>query len=634
MAGGKVLGGAQLSLLGWVRLTVAGHDVDLGPARQRTLLAVLAASAGQQVALDTLIDRVWGDDPPSAARAGVYAYMSRLRQVFAGAGMPAMPRRAGSGGYLLDLDADRVDLLRFQRLVAAAHQSSGTDQSRAAALDRALALWRGPALADLAGPWVLRTRESLAQQRLDAVLLWAELHLRLGRPGPVIGPLRDLAGQYPLVEPLAARLIEALGRDGRPAEALASYAATRRLLVTQLGAEPGAELRRLHQAVLAGELDGSGAGPAAAAPVPRPRRLHDPLRSAAPAPAQRPAQLPRDAAGFTGRRADLAALDATLRETGERPAATVAVTGMAGVGKTGLVVHWAHRVRNRFPDGQLYVDLRGFSPDGQPVTPAEAIRGLLDGLGVPAGRMPPTLAARAALYRSLLADQRVLVVLDNARGAEQARPLLPGAPGCLVVVASRDRLSPLVADGAHPLNLDPLTPAEARALLAGRLGAARMATEPTAASQIIAGCAGLPLALTLVAARVIQSGFPLGAIAAEFAEARGRLDAPAAGELRAAFSWSYDGISAGAAALFTLLGVQPGQDITAERAADLTGQPRPRARRLLAELAGATLLTEHAPGRYSCHHLLRAYAADLARTTEESRSGRSAGGPGVGPLDC
>jgi DNA-binding SARP family transcriptional activator len=617
---GTVLG-AQLSLLGWVRLTVAGRDVDLGPARQRTLLAVLAVSAGQPVPLETLVDRVWGDRPPSAARAGVYAYMSRLRQVFAGAGLPAMPCRAGAGGYLLDLAADRVDLLRFQRLVAQAHQGTGTDQGRAAALDRALALWRGPALADLAGPWVLRTRESLALQRLDAVLLWAELHLRLGQPGLVIGPLRELAGQYPLVEPLAARLIEALGRDGRPAEALAAYAATRRVLITQLGTEPGAELRRRHEAILAGEHDSAGGIPASPPPGATPARppaQQPPVRVPAGQrpPVRRPAQLPRAAAGFTGRQPELATLDAALPEPGGQSTPVAAVTGTAGVGKTALVVHWAHRVRDRFPDGQLYVDLRGYSADGRPVAPTEATRLLLDGLGVPAERVPPTLAARTALYRSLLADQRVLVVLDNARGAGQARPLLPGAPGCLVVVASRDRLTPLVADCAQFLHLDLLTAADARTLLARRLGTARIAAEPAAVEQIIAGCAGLPLALTIAAARAIQSGFPLGAIAAEFAEAGGRLDLPAVDELRAAFARSYEGISADAAALFRRLGTHPGRDVTAGQAADLTGQPRARAHRLLTELAEATLLVERSPGRYSYHSLLRAYAADLARATE------------------
>jgi DNA-binding SARP family transcriptional activator/tetratricopeptide (TPR) repeat protein len=600
---------------------VGGHEVNAGPARQRTLLAALAVEAGQRVPMETLIDRVWGEAPPSAAREGVYAYMTRLRQVFARAGLAHPPLRPGSGGYALELDPERVDVLRFQRLVADARQDRDADDSRVAALDRALGLCRGPALAGLSGPWVVRTRELLAQQRLDAVLLWAALQMRLGRAGVVVAPLRELAGQHPLVEPLAARLIEALGRDSRPAEALACYAATRELLVAQLGTEPGAELRRLHQAILAGDLDGTAAAaPPAAVPA------------TVPAAGQRPAQLPRDIGGFVGRGAELAALDAALAEGGREPAAMVisTISGTAGVGKTALAVHWAHRVRDRFPDGQLYLDLRGFGPGRRVVAPADAIRGFLDGLGVPAARLPPDLDAQAARYRSVLADRRVLVVLDNARDAEQARPLLPGAPGCLVVVTSRDRLSPLVADGAHPVDLDLLTPTESRAVLVRRLGAERVAAEPEAAEQVIVRCARLPLALTIAAARVLQSGFPLDTVAAELAQAQGRLDALAPGdpasEVRAAFSWSYDALTPAAARLFRLLGLLSGPDISVAAAASIAGHPRPDARRLLAGLARASLITEPAPGRYACHDLLRAYAADLSRAVDTGAERRAATG--------
>jgi tetratricopeptide (TPR) repeat protein len=353
-----------------------------------------------------------------------------------------------------------------------------------------------------------------------------------------------------------------------------------------------------------------------------------------PRPAAVPAQLPGDVGGFAGRDQPLAWLDGLLASAaGGRPAAVVisAVSGTAGVGKTALAVHWAHRVAHRFPDGQLYVNLRGFDPGGQVMAPAEAVRGFLDALDVPAERIPPSLDAQAGLYRSLLAGRRVLVVLDNARDAEQVRPLLPGTPTALVVVTSRNQLSGLVAvDGAHPLMLDLLTEAEARELLARRLGPDRLAAEPDAVAQIIGCCARLPLALTIAAARAEQSGFPLATLAAELDKASGRLDALDAGDavsrVRAVFSWSYIALEPAAARLFRLLGLHPGPDISAAAAASLAAHPPAEMRRMLAELTRASLLTEHTPGRYAFHDLLRAYAAELAYTHDPADQRRAAVG--------
>jgi tetratricopeptide (TPR) repeat protein len=338
----------------------------------------------------------------------------------------------------------------------------------------------------------------------------------------------------------------------------------------------------------------------------------------------RPAQLPADVYGFAARGDQLARLDALLASaTDEQPTGVVisAVSGTAGVGKTALAVHWAHRVREKFPDGQLYVNLRGFDPGAQAMAPAEAVRGFLDALGIPPERVPPNPDSQAALYRSLLDGKRVLVVLDNARDAEQARPLLPGTPAALVLVTSRNQLSSLVAaDGAHPLTLDLLTKAGARELLARRLGADRLAADPAAAEEIITFCARLPLALTIAAARAEQTGFPLTTLTAELAEDGGRLDALDTGDpatqVRAVFSWSYTALTPAAARLFRLLGLHPGPDIAAPAAASLAGHPRPVARRLLAELTRSSLIAEHAPGRYAFHDLLRAYAAHLAHSTD------------------
>jgi hypothetical protein len=299
-----------------------------------------------------------------------------------------------------------------------------------------------------------------------------------------------------------------------------------------------------------------------------------------------------------------------------------AIAGTAGIGKTALAVHWAHRVADRFPDGQLYVNLRGFDPSGSPMAPAEAVRGFLDGLQVPPQGIPASLEAQAGLYRSLLAGRRMLVLLDNARDAGQVAPLLPGAPGCLVLVTSRNQLPGLVAAaGAHPVALDLLSRDEAVQLLARRLGDDRLTAEPDATDELVTWCAGLPLALAIVAARVAtHPAFPLAVLADQLREARDGLDGFDAGDTttdaRAVFSWSYRALSAPAARLFRLLGLHPGADVTTGAAASLAGLPPAHVRPMLAELASAHLVTEHTPGRYAFHDLLRAYAGELAHTMD------------------
>ena len=345
-----------------------------------------------------------------------------------------------------------------------------------------------------------------------------------------------------------------------------------------------------------------------------------------------PRQLPMDVPGFTGRAEPLRELDGLLAGDGTAPATVVisAIAGTAGVGKTSLALHWAHRVADRFPDGLLYVNLRGFDPSGAPTSPAEAIRGFLTALQVAPDRIPVGMDAQAALYRSLLAGRRVLVVLDNARDAEQVRPLLPGTPGCVAVVTSRNQLTGLVAtEGARPLPLALLSTVEARELLARRLGDERVAAEPAAVDGIIAECAGLPLALAIVAGRTAgRPGLSLAEVACELRETRGRLDAfdteDRATDLRTVFSWSGDRLSPAAARLFRLLGLHPGADIGEPAAASLAGVPRLRVRPMLAELTRANLLTEHTPGRYGFHDLLRAHATELARTTETDDDRRAA----------
>ncbi|WP_433292042.1 tetratricopeptide repeat protein [Actinoplanes sp. CA-030573] len=339
-----------------------------------------------------------------------------------------------------------------------------------------------------------------------------------------------------------------------------------------------------------------------------------------------PAQLPLDPAGFTGRDRELAHLDALAAGAAGRGVIISAVSGTAGVGKTALAVRWAHRVRDRFPDGQLYVNLRGFGPSGPPLSPSDALRGFLDGLGVPPQRIPADLAARAALYRSALAGRRMLILLDNAGDAEQVRPLLPGVPGCVVVVTSRDRLAGLsVTDGAQLLLLDVLTAEGARSLLARRIGADRVRAEPQAADEIVKACARLPLALAIVAARAAaHPAFSLHAIAAELRETR--LDVLAgpdpATDVRAVFSWSYRRLSPPASRLFRLLGVHPSPVSGAGALAALAGIAPAAIRPLVAELVAANLLAEPQPGRFGCHDLLREYARDLASPEAGDAVGR------------
>jgi tetratricopeptide (TPR) repeat protein/transcriptional regulator with XRE-family HTH domain len=338
-----------------------------------------------------------------------------------------------------------------------------------------------------------------------------------------------------------------------------------------------------------------------------------------------PRQLPAAVMGFAGRAAELAVLTRILDDAAAGAPGTVvisAIGGTAGVGKTALAVHWAHQVAGRFGDGQLYVNLRGFDPSGIPATAGEAVRGFLDALGVPAERIPPLPEAQASMYRSVLADRKMLIVLDNARDEQQVRPLLPASPASLVIVTSRSQLAGLAAgDGARVLSLDVLSHAEAVQLLAARLGHARAAAEPAAVDRIASLCACLPLALAVAAARAAAwPKFPLAALAAELADSAGRLDALDAGDpaanVRAVFSWSTRQLSGEAARMFRLLGIHPGPDISAAAAASLAGRAQPQARRLLGDLTRAHLIAEHAPGRYAFHDLLRAYAADQARDTD------------------
>ncbi|WP_367325635.1 BTAD domain-containing putative transcriptional regulator [Streptomyces sp. HUAS ZL42] len=604
----------EFRLLGEVQVLAADRPLDAGTPRQQAVLAALAVDPGRPVPIETLIDRIWGEDPPAEARNVLYSHLSRIRQLFKQAAAlgdgAAVRLERRHAGYVLDIDPGLVDLHRFGRLADQGRAPSSTEADRASVLAEALGLWRGTPLAALTGEWAANVRESCHRRRLDAAVHWARAELRLGRTEAVITTLPDLIAEYPLAEPLEGLLMEALHAAGRGAEAIDRYTTVRARLADALGTDPGPELRTLYEAILRGELrPGPGADQAAATTM----------------KATVPAQLPPDLYGFTGREAQLRRLDALLPpaspDTLARAVAIAAIDGMAGIGKTALAVHWAHRAAHRFADGQLYVNLRGFDPTGTPMTPEEVVRGFLDALGVPRERIPATLEAQVGLYRSLLTGRRILVLLDNALDVEQVRPLLPGAPGCMAVVTSRNRLSGLVTTaGAHPLSLDLPSVDEARDLLVHRLGAKRVGAESATVDEIVAMCARLPLALAIVATRAAtQPGLPLAVLAAELREAQGGLaeftDPDLESDVRAVFSWSYQQLSPGAALLFRLLGAHPGPDIAMPAAASLAGRPVAEVRPLLAELTRANLL-ERTPVRYAFHDLLRAYATELAPTLD------------------
>ncbi|HEV2372088.1 MAG TPA: BTAD domain-containing putative transcriptional regulator, partial [Streptosporangiaceae bacterium] len=427
----------------------------------------------------------------------------------------------------------------------------------------------------------------------------AEAMLGLGGHRELVGELAALATAHPLRERTRALLMMALFRDGRQADALAVYTQTRTLLAEELGIDPGQQLQQLHQRILAGDpvLATPGGRPGTGLPQPH--------------------QLPPRSAHFVGRSGELHRLTMLLGTT----TGTVlisAINGTAGIGKTTLAVHWAHQVADQFPGGQLYVNLRGFDPSATPLTPAEALHGFLTAFGLPPERIPVTTDERAALYRSLVADRKMLVLLDNARDADQVRPLLPGGPACLVVVTSRNRLISLVSqEGAHPFTLDVLSAEEATALLARRIGADRIAAEPQVAAELIDSCGRLPLALAIVAARAaLHPGFPLATLAEELRQVPARLDALDTGDpqanLRAVLSWSVAALSDQAAGVFALLGLAPGPHISLTAAASLIAVPLAKARALLHELEDAHLLQQHVPGSYRMHDLTRQYAHEYA----------------------
>ncbi len=623
-----------IGLLGPLQVSVNGAAVAVPAARQRAVLAILAVRAGELVSADELADTLWDGTPPDRAADTIRNYMKRLRlRLGSGGGriVTCRPR-----GYRLEAAEDELDLWLFTRLCRDGESAVRAGDWPAAfeALGRALGLWRGMPFDDTRCERLQREQvPPLSELRLRAAEWRAEAGLALGKTTELASELAAWCAAEPLHERFAVLRMLALYRSGRQADALAVYRLAHQMLVGELGVEPGAELSRVHQQILAHD---PALTPSERDTVPVPRSATKPPVGQAGRPdGVVPRQLPATVAHFAGRSAELEVLTGLAEQAASGAGGTVvisAIGGTAGVGKTALAVHFAHQVARQFPDGQLYADLRGFSPAREPASPVRVIRGFLEALGVAVQAVPADADAQAGLYRSVLAGKRMLVVLDNARDAAQVRPLLPGSAGCLVVVTSRSQLTGLAATGdARLLALGLLTEHEARELLAGRIGAARVEAEPEAVDDIIALCARLPLALAITAARAgARPAQPLAAVVAGLRAAGGPLDALEAGEpaasVRAVFSWSYDQLSPQAARLFRLLGVHPGPDISAPAAASLAQVEPTRASQSLTELAHFHLITEHTPGRYAFHDLLRAYASEQARAVDSDRVRRAATG--------
>ncbi len=676
----RVLGPLEVwSEKGWTAISAA---------KWRSLLACLLLRQGQLVSTETLIFELWGDSPPAKANNLVSIYVHRLRRLIGDIEGKVLVYRAP--GYLLRLGPGDLDLHEFESLVEAGRSAlaAAHPESAAAQLAEALALWRGPLLADVPhSAQITAEAERAVELRLAAAELRGEADLACGRPATVIPEMRRLAAENPLREGLWLLLMRALDMAGRHAEALETYAQARKVISGELGVDPGAELQRLHQELLAADAKpappkrpsregvqvrarpSGGHSPAAPAPqaeqadrdqtpaagigeeIPLDEVLGTiaigsfsdsaaapgaPAAALAAGPLPRPAQLPADIGDFTGREAHVRHLCQMLvqEDDGTNPGAVriAVVAGAAGLGKTTLAVHAAHQVRASFPDGQLHVDLLGASP--QPAAPGEVLARFLRDLGVDGDKVPTGDEERAALYRTRLTGLRVLVLLDNAKDAAQIRRLLPGSASCAVLVTTRSRIPDLARTRFIDLNV--LEDTEALMLFSRIVGDDRPAEEPDATAAVLVACAGLPLAIRICAARLAVRGqWKVATLAHRLRDERRRLDELEAGDLavRASFQVSYDSLRAGKrgvdpARAFRLLGMWQGPSISLPAAVALLGEPEDDVATALEALVDANLLESPAPDWYRFHDLLRFYATERAQA-EESEADL---GDGVGRL--
>jgi DNA-binding SARP family transcriptional activator/tetratricopeptide (TPR) repeat protein len=599
-------------MLGPLEVRAGESWTGVSAPKWRTLLAVLLLHPGQVVSMGQLADEVWGTHPPPGARKLVSGYVARLRQLIGDPDGRVLETRAP--GYRLMVVQSDLDVSRFEQLVAVARVAlDEADGSRAGEyLAEALALWRGPALADVPrGPLVAAEAARLDELRLDAMELRVEAGICCGRAAELVAELRQLTAGYPLRERFWHQLMRALEQGGRPAEALEVYAQARKVLAEELGADPGPRLQELHRRLLA--ADPAPAAVAAAGP--------SAVTVAAPAVLR---QLPATAAHFADRSAELAALIGLLDQVGAELPGTVvisAIDGMPGVGKTTLAVQAAHLVADRFPDRQLFVDLHGHTPGQEPADPADVLAALLAADGVDPRYLPAGLDGRAAMWRDRMAGRRALLILDNARGSAQVAPLLPGTAGCLVIVTSRRFLGDLPA--AVELSLDVLPPGSARAMFTALAPRAR--NDPDRVAELVTLCGYLPLAISLLAR--LFARHRSWRMADLITETRVRLLTVTAENrtVAAAFEASYQDLDAGRQRFFRRLGLHPGAEIDAYAAAALAGVPLAEAATHLDALHGDRLLEEPIPRRYRMHDLIRQYARSLAAGEPADQRERAAG---------
>ncbi|MER6945456.1 BTAD domain-containing putative transcriptional regulator [Nonomuraea sp. NPDC000554] len=598
--------GLTLRLLGPVAGALDDDEVDLGSPRQQAVLVMLATRAGRVVTMSQLIEGLWGEAPPASAEQSVYTYVAGLRRVLEpgrGRREPSTLLIGAAGGYRLQVDPGQVDSRVFAERLDAAGEAGRVGDHVAALrhLHQALALWRGPALSGVPGPFAERERARLEELRLTAAEDRADALIRLGRPQEALTGLQDLSRHHPFRERPRELLMLALYGCGRQAEALAVFEETRRLLSEELGVDPGDGLRRAHQLV----LSGTGGDAVPAPPVPR--------------------QLPRDLIGFVGRADESARLKALLVPEGDGPPHPfVVISGPPGVGKSALAVHVAHMVKERFPGGQLYVNLRGGTPNVARLSSHDILSRLLRGIGTPDDAIPAEADEAAALWRSRLHDKRLLILLDDAADLTQVRPFLSAPFGTALLVTSRESL--IAGDDCVQLQLGPLPDAEATAMLAGLAGAGRVSADLPEATRLVRLCDGLPLALRIAGARLAsRPDWSVGALVRRLSDERGRLHELEAGELavRSSLAASWNALNGSArpadrlaARMLALLGLLHVPDVTTEAASSLFDSSVPEAERALERLSDAHLLERGVPGRYHLHDLVRLFAGELTPAGE------------------
>ncbi|MFD8792569.1 AfsR/SARP family transcriptional regulator [Streptomyces vinaceus] len=608
--------GLRIAVLGPLRAWRDGRELDTGPAQRRAVLAALALREGRVAPVHELLDNIWGWDPPASAAVALRNHVSRLRMALELDPRAPTALVSVAGGYALRLDEGALDTTRCEKLAADAERAVRAQDREGAIrlLEEALSLWDGTPLAGVPGRYAELQRDRLTEARLSLQEKRLGLELELGRHAEAVSELSGLADENPLREGLRALQMLALYRCGRQGDALAEYGRARRFLSEELGIDPGPDLARMHERILRcdpGLTPSAEAVPTAVQDVPGWDDGSAPIWIP-------PAQLPPDVPDFTGRRETVAHLSRTLAGAAERSmtAATVCVVhGMGGIGKTTVAVHAAHAVRERFPDGQLYVDLRGASRD--PAAPDAVQRSFLLALGVAAANIPADPVERTALYRSRLAGRRLLLLLDNAVNGEQVLSLLPGTAECAALVTSRTPLACLAATSRT--GLEPFSEEEALALLEQIAGPDRLPKEPEAARSLVRACGLLPLAVRIAASRLAaRPRWTFSSLTARLSDSSRRLDELQAGGLavEAVFELGYESLNGAEARAFRLLAVPETAMLTPGSAAALLDTTEAAAEDVMEALANAGLLESSDPGRYRYHDLLRLFARHRALKTE------------------